>query len=134
MTESSMKKGLVSAFWLTIVLAVGWCVCFFPARWLRGESGIWWMTIAAICCLIPGWIVVFLSMVAIVRDELSAMLIQTMVRLFTVAGVALAVRKLRPELGFVDFFGWLVGFYLLALVVEVKLLKRRSKDSLTKVE
>lgn len=134
MTESSMKKGLVSAFWLTIVLAVGWCACFFPARWLRGESGIWWMTIAAICCLIPGWIVVFLSMVAIVRDELSAMLIQTMVRLFTVAGVALAVRKLRPELGFVDFFGWLVGFYLLALVVEVKLLKRRSKDSLTKVE
>lgn len=134
MTESSMKKGLVSAFWLTIVLAVGWCVCFFPARWLRGESGIWWMTIAAICCLIPGWIVVFLSMVAIVRDELSAMLIQTMVRLFTVASVALAVRKLRPELGFVDFFGWLVGFYLLALVVEVKLLKRQSKDSLTKVE
>ena len=134
MTESSMKKGLVSAFWLTIVLAVGWCVCFFPARWLRGESGIWWMTIAAICCLIPGWIVVFLSMVAIVRDELSAMLIQTMVRLFTVASVALAVRKLRPELGFVDFFGWLVGFYLLALFVEVKLLKRRSKDSLTKVE
>lgn len=92
------------------------------------------MTIAAICCLIPGWIVVFLSMVAIVRDELSAMLIQTMVRLFTVASVALAVRKLRPELGFVDFFGWLVGFYLLALVVEVKLLKRQSKDSLTKVE
>lgn len=134
MTESSMKKGLVSAFWLTIVLAVGWCVCFFPARWLRGESGIWWMTIAAICCLIPGWIVVFLSMVAIVRDELSAMLIQTMVRLFTVAGVALAVRKFRPELGFVDFFGWLVGFYLLALFVEVKLLKRRSKGSLTKVE
>jgi hypothetical protein len=129
-----MKKGLVSAFWLTIVLAVGWCVCFFPARWLRGESGIWWMTIAAICCLIPGWIVVFLSMVAIVRDELSAMLIQTMVRLFTVAGVALAVRKFRPELGFVDFFGWLVGFYLLALFVEVKLLKRRSKGSLTKVE
>ena len=92
------------------------------------------MTIAAICCLIPGWIVVFLSMVAIVRDELSAMLIQTMVRLFTVAGVALAVRKLRPELGFVDFFGWLVGFYLLALAVEVKLLKRQSKGSLTKVE
>jgi hypothetical protein len=133
-TESSLKKGLVSAFWLTAFLAVGWCICFFPASWVRGESGIWWMTIAAICCLIPGWIVVFLSMVAIVRDDLSAMLIQTMVRLFTVAGVAVTVRKLRPELGFVDFFGWLVGFYLLALVVEVRLLQRRSKSSLTKVE
>ena len=82
------------------------------------------MTIAAICCLIPGWIVVFLSRVVIVRDQLAAMLIQTMVRLFTVAGVAILVRKLRPELGFVDFFGWLVAFYLLALVVEVKLIKR----------
>lgn len=92
------------------------------------------MTIAAICCLIPGWIVVFLSMVAIVRDELSAMLMQTMVRLFTVAGVALAVRKLRPELGFVDFFGWLVGFYLLALIAEVKLLKRPPKSDFEQVK
>jgi hypothetical protein len=133
-TESSLKKGLLSTFWLTTVLAVGWCLCFFPARWLRGESGIWWMTIAAICCLIPGWIVVLLSGLAIVRDELSAMLIQTMVRLFAVAGVALAVRKLRPELGFADFFGWLIGFYLLALVVEVHILKRQQKISFTKAD
>ena len=92
------------------------------------------MTIAAICCLIPGWIVVLCSVVAIVRDELSAMLIQTMVRLFMVAGVALAVRKLRRELGFADFFGWLIGFYLLALIVEVKLLKSQQKNSLKKAD
>lgn len=134
MTESPVKKGLASAFWLTFMLAVGWVICFFPARWLRGETGIWWMTIAAICCLIPGWIVVLLSMVAIVRDELSAMLIQTMVRLFIVAGVALAVRKLRPELGMADFFGWLIGFYLLALCAEVKLLKRPLKNSYPKAD
>jgi len=92
------------------------------------------MTIAAICCLIPGWIVVLLSMVAIVRDELSAMLIQTMVRLFIVAGIALAIRKLRPELGIADFFGWLIGFYLLALFTEVRLLKPPLKNSLPKVD
>ncbi|MDA1232321.1 MAG: hypothetical protein O2856_16230 [Planctomycetota bacterium] len=126
MTESSFKKGLVSAFWLTVVLAAGWVVCFWPARWLRGSPGVWWMTIAAICCLVPGWIVVFLSLIAIVRNELLAMMIQMMTRLFMVAGVALAIKKFRPELGFVDFFGWLVGFYLLALVVEVKLLKLRA--------
>jgi len=84
------------------------------------------MTIAAICCLIPGWIVVFLSMVAIVRNEFTAMAIQMLVRLFTVATVALLVRKFRPELGFVDFFGWLVGFYLLALVTEVVVLRKNS--------
>lgn len=126
MTESFLKKGLVSAFWLTVAMAVGWAVCFWPARMLRGESGVWWMTIAAICCLIPGWIVVFLSMVAIVRNEFTAMAIQMLVRLFMVASVALVVRKFRPELGFVDFFGWLVGFYLLALVAEVVVLRKNS--------
>ncbi len=126
MTGSSFKTGLVSAFWLTVVVAVGWAVCFLPARMLRGDSGVWWMTIAAICCLIPGWIVVFLSMVAIVRNEFTAMAMQMLVRLFTVATVALVVRKFRPELGFVDFFGWLVGFYLLALVTEVVVLKKNS--------
>lgn len=126
MTESSFKTGLASAFWLTVAVGVGWAVCFFPARMLRGEPGVWWMTIAAICCLIPGWIVVFLSMVAIVRNEFTAMAIQMLVRLFTVASVALSVRRFRPELGFVDFFGWLVGFYLLALVTEVVVLRKNS--------
>lgn len=84
------------------------------------------MTIAAICCLIPGWFVVFLSMLAIVRSEFGAMAIQMFVRLFAVASVALMVRKFRPELGFVDFFGWLVGFYLLALVSEVVVLRKKS--------
>ena len=126
MTGSSFKTGLVSALWLTMVVAVGWAVCFLPARMLRGQSGVWWMTIAAICCLIPGWIVVFLSMVAIVRNEFTAMAIQMLVRLFTVASVALVVRRFRPELGFVDFFGWLVGFYLLALVTEVVVLRKNS--------
>ena len=126
MTETFLKKGLVSAFWLTFAMAVGWLVCFWPARALRGQSGVWWMTIAAICCLIPGWIVVFLSMVAIVRNEFTAMASQMLVRMLAVASVALVVRKFRPELGFVDFFGWLVGFYLLALVAEVVVLKKNS--------
>ena len=82
------------------------------------------MTVAAICCLIPGWIVVFLSGVAIVRNDLAAMLLQTSVRLFSVAAAALVVRKLWPQLGFVDFFGWLVLFYLLSMAVEVWLLKQ----------
>lgn len=87
------------------------------------------MTIAAICCLVPGWIVVFLSMVAIVRNQMIALMMQTMIRLFTLAILAIAVRKLRPELGFVDFFGWLIGFYLLTLGFEVTLQRRQVKKS-----
>ena len=86
------------------------------------------MSLAAIAVLVPGWIVVFLSGIAILRNDLAAALIQTMIRLLTVAGTAVIVRILRPELGIVDFFGWLIGFYLLALAVEVALLKRRPKS------
>ena len=83
------------------------------------------MSLAAIAVLVPGWIVVFLSGAAILRNHLAAMLVQTMIRLFSVAGTSVAVKKLRPDLGIVDFFGWLIAFYLLALAVEVTLLKRK---------
>ena len=125
MTQNSRGAGLKSALWLTFFVALGWVLCFWPARVLRGEAGVWWMSLAAIAVLVPGWIVVFLSSAAILRNELSAMLVQTMIRLFSVAGTAVAVKKLRPDLGIIDFFGWLIAFYLLALAVEVTLLKQK---------
>ncbi len=123
MTEQQKGSALPSAILLTVVIAAAWGVCFWPARALRSD-GVLWMSIAAICCLIPGWIVVFLSGLAIFSNELAVMLVQTMVRLMSVSVVAIVVKKTRPELGFAGFFGWLVGFYLLALVVEVWLMFR----------
>ena len=125
MMKSSRGGGLKSAFWLTFSLAVAWVLCFWPARALRGSAGVWWMSLAAIAVLLPGWIVVFLSGIAISRNDIATALIQTMIRLFAVAGTAVIVRILRPELGIVDFFGWLIAFYLLALAIEVALLRIR---------
>ena len=91
---------------------------------MNGEAGVWWMSIAAICCLVPGWIVVFLGTLDIFPSDLGAMLVQTSVRLAIVGGVAVIIRKQKPELGVADFFGWLIGFYLLALAVEVWMLRQ----------
>ncbi|MCA9036484.1 MAG: hypothetical protein KDA91_15220 [Planctomycetaceae bacterium] len=124
MTRKAESGFIRAAATLSVVLVFGWILCFWPARILRGEAGVQWMTLAAICCLVPGWIVVFLSGLAIVRNELAALLLQTSVRLFSVAGAALFVRKMRPEFGFADFSGWLVLFYLLSMATEVWLLKR----------
>ena len=132
MTQNSRSAGLKSALWLTFFVALGWVLCFWPARMLRDEAGVWWMSLAAIAVLVPGWIVVFLSSAAILRNELSAMLVQTMIRLFSVAGTAMVLKKLRPDLGIIDFFGWLIAFYLLALAVEVTLLKRSVAASSAK--
>ena len=111
-----------------MAIAAGWALAFWPARMMDNGSGVFWMSIAAITCLVPGWIVLALSFLSVFADDLSAMVVQSMVRLGSVAVVAVVIRKQRPELGFADFFGWLVGFYLLALLTEVLLL-RRSVDS-----
>lgn len=109
---------------LTLALLTGWAVCFWPARLMNGQVGVFWMSIAAICCLVPGWIALALSGLPVLPNDLSVMLVQTMVRMFTVGGIAVVLKKTKPEIGFADFYGWLVGFYLLAMAVEVGMLWR----------
>ena len=128
MTGSPPPGGLKAGVLLTFFVAVGWVLCFWPARMLRGHSGILWMTLAAICCLVPGWIVVFLSRLAIFRNDLMAMLVQTFLRLGLVGAAALGVVVWRPEIGVADFYGWLIGFYLLALAAETILSRPKKRD------
>lgn len=128
----SHNKGgiLKSVILLTVAIAVGWILAFWPARVMSSDYGVMWMSVAAVTCLVPGWIVLALSFVSVFANDLSAMVVQSMVRLGSVALVALLVRKQRPDLGFADFFGWLVGFYLLALLTEVLLLRRSAKSKI----
>ena len=127
MTEQQKVSVLKPAMILTVAIVAGWAVCFWPARTMDAESGVFWMSIAAICCLVPGWIVVFLSGLAIFPNDLAAMMVQSMIRLFSVGSVAVVIRKLKPEFGIRDFFGWLIGFYLLSLAVEVWILRQQKE-------
>ena len=124
MTSGNEGNSFLPAWYLTGAIAIGWVAAFWPARMLNGESGVFWMTIAAVTCLVPGWIVLGLSSLSIFPNEFSVMVVQSMIRLSSVASVAVVVRRGRPELGFADFFGWLTGFYSLALLVEVLLFRR----------
>ncbi len=119
------KTTLRSVSRLTFVLVVGWIICFWPARMVRPEEGVKWMSVAAISCLLPGWIVVFLERLAIFRDDMKLILAQIGVRFLAVLIVAVAVKVLHPEFGIVDFYGWLIGFYLLAMAVETLLLREK---------
>ena len=108
---------------LTAAIAAGWAMCFWPAREMNGQVGVYWMSIAAICCLVPGWIVVFLGGLAIFPNDLAAMLAQMAVRLITAGAAAVIVKQLHPAFGPDMFLAWLIVFYLLALFVEVSLLQ-----------
>ncbi len=127
MTDKQQQQGVLKpAIYLTFAIAMGWVVSFWPARALSGQDGVWWMSIAAICCLVPGWIVVFLATLDIFPNDLGAMLVQMSVRLAVVGGAFVVVKRRHPEFGPGDFAGWLVGFYLLALFVEVWLLRKQT--------
>lgn|GEM_PF-647642 len=128
MTSASIGGVIRQAISLTVAITVGWVVCFWPARILRGDAGIFWMSIAAVCCLVPGWLVVLLSRMSLFSNDLAAMLAQMAVRLTFVGTAALVVRNSHPEFGPLDFSGWLIAFYLLALFVEVWLIRSASSE------
>jgi hypothetical protein len=92
---------------------------------VRDYSGVFWMTVAAGICLVPGWVVVVVSGFAILSNDLALMLVQTMVRLMSVFVAAIVVKTVQPSVGFTEFYGWLVGFYMLGLLAEVWLTFRR---------
>jgi len=110
---------------LTVVFLVGWAACFWPARIARPEDGVFWMSVAAACCLIPGWIAVFLERFPAFHGDVKLMLGQMTVRFLAVAITGVVVRFIRPEFGLAEFYGWLILFYILAMVFEVVLLREK---------
>ena len=124
MTTGIGQKQLRAALWLTLIVTIGRVLCFWPARLLSEEDGVLWMTVAAISCLVPGWIVFFLSTASVFGSDIAAILSQSLVRLLVVGSAAIAVKVNRPELGLAEFYGWLVFFYVLTLATEVVLIRQ----------
>ena len=104
----------------------GWVAAFWPTKAWAGDDGIGWMSLAAGTCLISGWIAVGVPRLSLFPNELAVVLAQTTTRLVLVSIVAVVVRKMFPHVGFLQFYGWLIGFYLLALTAEVGLLLKTS--------
>lgn len=113
--------------YLTICMAAAWVLCFWPARILNGNAGVQWMTIAAFCCLIPGWIVVFLGTLDMFPNELAVMLIQMSVRTSVVGAAIVIVKRRHPEFSSDMFLWWIALFYLVALFTEAALLLGQQK-------
>ncbi|APZ91898.1 hypothetical protein [Fuerstiella marisgermanici] len=110
---------------LTVVIAVGWLLAFWPARLLRPDDGVLWMTIAALSCLVPGWLIVLLEKLSTFQNDMKLILGQMSIRFASVAVAAVLVKVFRPDLGLVGFYGWLIGFYMLSMIVEVFLLRKK---------
>ncbi len=122
MTSRQVDGVFRQAILLTVIMLLGWVAAFWPARVWAGGDGIRWMSFAAGTCLISGWMAVGVPRLSLFPNDLAVMLAQTMTRLALVSIVAVVIKKMFPQVGFRQFYGWLIGFYLLALAAEVGLL------------
>jgi hypothetical protein len=85
---------------------------------MHGSAGIAWMSLSAAACAIPAWLACGVVASGLVRSDVGKVLLPMAIRMLPCLCVALIVSQVRPELGVSEFYGWLVGFYLLALAVE----------------
>ncbi len=101
------------------VVLLCWAVSFWPAVWLSPKSGAFWMTIALAACAIPGFVNVWLAGLGKIRNPLVGMWIQMGLRVAVVMATVFVVRGVWPEVGIREFYGWLIGFYLCTMGLEV---------------
>ncbi|MBQ18874.1 MAG: hypothetical protein CMJ65_17340 [Planctomycetaceae bacterium] len=114
---------------LLVASLVGlWLVLALPARWVGGLAGIEGLTWAIGLCLLPGLMVLVVAgLVPNLATGPQAILLSTSVRMLMVLAGVLVIRAARPELGFREFFAWLIISYLAALAIESYFLVRQRQ-------
>lgn len=147
-TQTPLQSALAKGGRLTFAAAALWLLLVGPAWSLGGAAGLEGLSIAALLCVVPGWIVFSLCAFAPYLTSpwggstdssntagsnvstnsqgasQTAMLVVlggTVLRLLFVLAGLMFVRSLRPDLGFREFTVWLLAFYMATLLVETLL-------------
>jgi hypothetical protein len=68
--------------------------------------------------VIPGFINLLLSGLPILKDPLKSMLLRMGLRIAVLLPAVLVVKAWWPDVGIAQFYGWLMGFYLISLAFE----------------
>ena len=115
--------------WLLVAGGALWIVLFWPARMVGGAAGVEGLTFAALLCVVPGCAIFVLgSLFRTLGGQPQLMVMAGMtLRLLAVLGGLLAVRSLRPDLGFRELTVWVVVFYLAMLLVETLLVTKLAR-------
>jgi hypothetical protein len=114
-------------FQLTLVLLTGWLLAYWPAGILHQASGIFWLTVAAGIMFLSGISGLILVRVLKQHNTLAETFLHSANRALWVVMAVIVIRTTQPQLGFSEFYGWLIFFYLQLLIVEVLALRRQSR-------
>ena len=114
--RSLILTGFTVGFWLLLAA---------PAMWAAGSAGLEGLTIAAVICLVPGWLVfLFASGYGSPNSQAVAVLGGMLLRMVFVLVGTVVVYSMRPDLRLREFYVWLLVFYLATLAVETALILR----------
>lgn len=117
-------SGLAAYFNAAAVLMGLWVLSYWPSLLLSGRIGVLWMTVALLLCGLPGFVNLFLSRSRAFRDPLVGVWVHMAVRVVVVFSGVLVVRLGWPAVGISQFYGWLMGFYLVTMAYDVWVYQR----------
>jgi len=95
-----------------------------PAWWLAGSAGLIGLAGSAVLCLVPGCLAVLLRVV--IDDSGSQFLVANGLRMAFVLPGAFVGQRFAAGEGLMEFYVWLILFYLFTLAVETLLAYRRG--------
>ena len=101
------------------VQGVLWVVAYWPSLWLHGRIGVLWMTGALLLCGVPSVINTGLALFGVAAEPLVRVWLHMAVRVGVVFAGVLIVRSGWPQVGVSQFYGWVMGFYLVTMGFEV---------------
>lgn len=78
-----------------------------------------WMTVAVLLCGLPGFVNQIISRSFATRDALVGVWVHMAVRVGFVFFGVVVVRACWPLVGISQFYGWLMGFYLVTMAYDV---------------
>ena len=114
---------------LIIVLLSGWLLGYWPASLLHRASGVFWLSIAAGVMLASGISGLVLVQVFRQQNTVAEAFLHSGNRTLWVLTAVILAKTLRPQLGFSEFYGWLIFFYLQLMILEVLTLRRHLQKS-----
>ncbi|MBM84097.1 MAG: hypothetical protein CMJ78_26385 [Planctomycetaceae bacterium] len=115
---------------LTLAVFALWAVLAYPAILLAGTRGVEGLSIAALLCLMPGWLVFgFLALNPSPNQQALAVLFGTVLRLFVVVLGMWVVMSIRRDFTLMSFQVWIAVFYLETLAVETHLVVKQASTS-----
>jgi len=115
---------------LTLVAALMWGAQAYFAYTFAGSDGLEGSAYAAFICLLPGWLVVYVtSRYPDAGSQASAVLLGTGLRMAFVLVGAVVLVKTKPGWGLQEFYVWLLIDYLVFLGLETVMLVPTESES-----